>query len=388
MIQSVCFIANKYPNKIDKNGLVFVQQLVWTMADLGIKCYVICPCAVNIKPKLFSLSEHEIETTENGSKIDVFFPKFIGFGQSHYIFGKSPAPITTWFFTKSVLRIINKYKLKIDAVYGHFAAPAGICAARVGRKLSIPSFMAHGESTDWSIKQFGAKKMKEEFETLAGVIAVSSRNRDLLIDSGVVSPEIINVFPNGYRPERFYRVDKQIARARLGWDSNKFIVGMVGSFIERKGPLRLQAAVEKLPNVYFACAGKGDQTPNSEKCIWAGPINNDELVYFYNALDIFVLPTLNEGCCNAIVEAIACGCPIITSDRSFNYDICDKSNAVLIDPTSVEEIALAIDKLRNNKYEVDSLREGSMKKAPSLTLSQRAKTIIDFMNVEEKKYVK
>ena len=140
--------------------------------------------------------------------------------------------------------------------------------------------------------------------------------------------------------------------------------------------------------MYFACAGKGDQTPNSEKCIWAGPINNDELVYFYNALDIFVLPTLNEGCCNAIVEAIACGCPIITSDRSFNYDICDKSNAVLIDPTSVEEIALAIDKLRNNKNEVDSLREGSMKKAPSLTLSQRAKTIIDFMNVEEKKYVK
>ena len=63
-MNSICFVANKYPNDIDKNGLVFVQQLVWAIADLGIKCHVICPCAANINPKFFSLKEHQFDITD------------------------------------------------------------------------------------------------------------------------------------------------------------------------------------------------------------------------------------------------------------------------------------------------------------------------------------
>lgn len=377
-MNSICFIANKYPNEIDKNGLVFVQQLVWAIADLGIKCYVICPCAANLNPKFFKLKEHQVEVTDKGSKINVYFPKFFGLGQSHYIFGKSPAPITTYFFTKSVIRTIKKYQLDLDAVYGHFAAPAGVCAARVGRLLDIPSFMAHGESTSWSIDQFGQDRMKQEFDSLSGVIAVSSRNRDLLLEKGVVSKERIQVFPNGYRPERFYKMGKKEARNKLGWDEEKFIVGFVGSFDERKGPLRLQAAVEMIDDVYFACAGKGTQQPGGERCVFSGVINNAELVCFYNALDAFVLPTLNEGCCNAIIEAMACGCPIISSNLPFNDDILDASCSIRVNPNSIEDIAYAIRVLKDNDFDLD---QGALRKAKMLTLEQRAKSIYKYIEL-------
>lgn len=63
---------------------------------------------------------------------------------------------------------------------------------------------------------------------------------------------------------------------------------------------------------------------------------------------MFCLPTLNEGCSNAIVEAIACGLPIISSNLPFNDDILDSSNALLVNPESVDDIASAIKQLMDN----------------------------------------
>ena len=381
-METICFIANKYPNATDPNGLVFVQQLVWTIADQGKKCIVICPLASNLKPKTFNVPEHIVEVTENGNKVEVFFPKYFGLGQSHYILGKSPAPITTRLFTAAVWRTIKKHGISMDAVYGHFVTPAGIAAARIGRKLGIPSFMAHGESTTWSIDQFGAEKVRKELRSLAGIIAVSTRNKQLMIDNDVVASNKIRVFPNGYRAERFYKRDKREARKRFGWSEDDFIVGFCGSFDERKGILRLQEAVDQIPDVKFACAGKGKLMPTSEKCIWAKPVNNEELPCFYSALDIFVLPTQNEGCCNAIVEAIACGCPIISANRSFNSDICDESNSILVDPDDVKRILDAIVRLKNDEGLRGSLAEGSKKMAEKLTLVRRAENIIHFMETQ------
>lgn len=378
-MKSICFIANKYPNEVDPNGLIFVQQLVWSIADSGKNCIVICPLALNLNIRYAKIPEHIRETTENGYVIDVYFPKFFGLGQSHYVFGKSPAPLTTTLFTKAILQVIRRYNLHFDVVYGHFVTPAGIAAARIGRQFHISSFIAHGESTTWSIDQFGADRVKRELESLSGVIAVSSRNRDLLIEAGIVPKEKIKVFPNGYRPERFYKIDKSTARKKLGWTDDMFVVGLVGSFDDRKGILRLEKAVDSLENVYFACAGKGKLVPTSSKCLLAEPIKNADLSIFYSALDVFVLPTLNEGCCNAIIEAMACGCPIISSDLPFNDDILDDCCSIRINPNDPVEIAEAISKLYNCSKKKEQMSIDSRNKAKEFTLDERAKSILKYM---------
>jgi len=380
-MKKILFVVNKYPNNVEKNALVFVQQLVWEMADIGYECTVICPLAINLNPKYIKVKYHNIEKNENGKLINVYFPKFFGLGQSHYIFGKSPVNITTYFFTKSIIKTINKNKIGFDAVYGHFVAPAGVASARIGKKYNVKSFFAHGESTSWSIDQFGSQKLKKELENISGVIAVSQRNKELMISKDIVDESKIEIFPNGYRKERFYRINKDEARKHFNWEKDKFIVGFCGSFDDRKGILRLESAINNIENnnIVFACAGKGKLMPTSDKCILKSPINNNELVYFYNAIDVFCLPTQNEGCCNAIVEAMACGCPIISSDKSFNYDILDKSNSILIDPDNVDEIKNAIIEIEEDQNKRQDMSENSFRKSKDLTLNQRAKNILNFM---------
>ena len=376
---TICVITNKYPNPIENNVLVFVQQLVWAMADQGVKCSVICPMPINLNLKYGKFPDRRVETTENGSTVDVYLPKYIGLGQTD-ILGFNPAGITTNNFSRAVSGIVNQMKDKPKAVYGHFVTPAGIAAARIGRQFNIPSFMGYGEATLKTIERFGLENVARELATLDGVVAVSTQNKEMLISVNAVKEEIIEVFPNGYRKERFYPRNKTQAREKYGFPQNEFIVCYVGSFDQRKGIERLMNAVNELDDVYAICAGKGRLTPSGEKCLHNKGVNNEELPFFYSTADVFVLPTLNEGCCNAIVEAMACGLPIVSSNLPFNDDILDDSCSIRVNPWNIQEIKAAINSLIEDKEKLQALHRGSLEKAKSLTLESRTKGIIDFIN--------
>jgi len=384
-MNNYCIITNKYPNDVEPNVLVFVQQLVWSLVDMGIKCSVICPLPVNLNIKYAKLPYKTYEITENGNRVDIYFPKYIGFGQSD-ILGFNPAKITTHMFTKAVEKVIEKMETKPDIAYGHFVTPAGIATARIGRKLNIPTYMAYGEASYKTIEHFGINRVREELSTLNGIIAVSTKNKEMLINKNLIDSSKIIVLPNGYREERFYPRDKTESRRKFNFPIDGFIISFVGSFDERKGIERLIKAVEELniDNMYVIAAGKGDLTPNSRKCIFKQSVHNEELPWFYSASDVFVLPTLNEGCCNAIIEAMACGIPIISSDMSFNDDILTSNNSLRINPLNIEEIKSAIYEMYINKQLRDKIANECIRSSRNLTLHERAKKIINFIDMNIK----
>ena len=379
--KKIVIVANKYPNVLEPNVCVFIQQLVWSFADMGYDCNVVVPLPINLNREYRNIPYCVVENTERGTAVKVYHPQYISMGQSGATLQKQRVLFTTKMFERAVDSVIKKMDRTPDVLYSHFLCPAGVTVSRLGKKYGIPAYMAHGEALYAGNEKYGNKRLAQELTGLNGVIAVSSQNKQYVVDAGIVKPEIVDIFPNGYREERFFPRDKAEARERFGFPQGEFIVGMCGSFDERKGVLRLQKAVDQIPDVYFACAGKGEQNPSSEKCLWAKPVNNDELPYFYSALDAFVLPTQNEGCCNAIVEAIAGGCPIISSDRAFNADICDHTNSLLVDPDNVDEIRNAILRVKEDSNLRQSLGEGSLRKSKELTLNARARRILTFMNL-------
>ena len=218
---------------------------------------------------------------------------------------------------------------------------------------------------------------------MSGIVSVSSKNKEELVQNNVVPSDIIEVFPNSIDTSTFYKMDRKEARVELGIDENAFIVAFVGHFIHRKGSLRVSEAIDRLDGVNSFFIGAGELEPTCKGILHSGRLPHDEIVKYLNAADVFVLPTLAEGCCNAIVEAMACGLPVISSNLPFNDDILDESCSIRIDPNSIEELTDAIELMKSNAELREKLSEGALSKAKGLTIDQRAKAILRF--IEEKR---
>ena len=385
MIKSITFVSYRYPTSINPTHHVFVQQLVWAIADLGIKCNVICPLPTNLNRRLRELPSQTIEKTPKNNTVKLYFPKYFSFGQRR-IAGINSAYLTTLTFTKAVIKQLASLSQKPDAVYGHFLTPAGVCVGKIAAKYKLPAFAAFGESSPWSINNYGRKRIAKSLQPLAGIVSVSTENKRLLASMGIFDASDIGVFPNAVQSTRFYPRNKQQAREKFGFAQDAFIVAFVGQFSERKGVLRVDKALGGVDGISLAFAGKVDYLPTSPNTIHCKTVEPSDMPDFLSAADIFLLPTLNEGCCNAIVEAMACGLPIVSSNLPCNDDLLDKDNAILINPRSLQEIRDAVLCLKNNPSLRDQMSKASLDKARTLTLDNRAKNIVHWMEQQISKH--
>jgi glycosyltransferase involved in cell wall biosynthesis len=378
-IKNLCIISGRYPS--EKNPVyTFVDQLVCELADRGINCVVISPSSISkcIIRKINTGPRESIRETKTGNKIKVYRPKYFSF--SNKLLNINTAMITYICFKRCVLNEFKKRKLTPDAIYGHFILPSGMCAAELGEIFDIPSFLAYGESSTENFLVFSRSFIAKKLSKLNGVISVSSENKRELLDLKLINnSNDIGVFPNGIDNTRFYKIDKGIARKQLGIDDDKFVVAFVGHFTERKGVIVLSDALNQLQDVYSIFIGAGSDEPQCKNILFKGRVPHEQVHIYLNAADVFVLPTLAEGCCNAIIEAMACGLPIISSDQPFNDDILNTENSIRLDVKDVEAIRQAIVLLRDNPQLRSKMSEVALISASSLNIKQRAQNIIEFM---------
>ena len=380
-VEKICFITDRYPtNEYPVN--TFLDQLVCQFADMGIKCTVIAPHSVlldKVKKNKYNPAEHWIRKTKEGSNISVYCPKM------PFVIGKKIAGINFFkfynkAFSAAVQKAFQKYNIDTDVFYAHFILPAGLAASDIALKYNKPYFIAYGESSIDIIKnKYDLGYVREKLKNISGVIAVSSKNKKELTVNKIVSNEKISVFPNAIDTSSFYLMDRTKVREELGISDSSFIVAFVGHYIHRKGTLRLSRAIDRLNGVNSFFIGAGDEHPDCKGILFSGRLPHEDIVKYLNAADIFVLPTLAEGCCNAIVEAMACGLPVISSNLPFNDDILDESCSIRINSNSVEELAEAIQKLKDDVNLREYLAKGAFEKAKSLTIDKRAEAILRFI---------
>ena len=127
--------------------------------------------------------------------------------------------------------------------------------------------------------------------------------------------------------------------------------------------------------------GQGALEPDCDRILFKGRVSNDNVAKYLNAADVFVLPTRGEGCCNAIVEALSCGLPVISSALPFNDDILNENNSIRVDVENTEEIREAIQKLQREPERRKKLAEGAAESAKYLGIRTRAERILAFMEL-------
>ncbi len=364
---NILVITPDYPDGY-KVHYPFVKQLVDEFARQGHNCTVIAPYSITKNKRFYPTKEYD-------GDVMVYRPNHLSFSNLKI----RKIYLSDLFRRKAIHRASKWLPVKPDVVYCHFWECA-IEAYPYAKSENIPLIVATGES---SISSFNVidKITAEMRDFVKGVICVSSKNKEESIELGLTTEDKCFVKPNAVNSEFFKKLDKTECRQKLGFPQNAFIVSFVGAFIERKGVLRVSDAIKQIRGgpVYSCFIGRGAQDPDCENILHKGGLRHEQIPEYLNASDVFVLPTLAEGCCNAIVEAMSCGLPVISSNLPFNWDVLDDSNSIMIDPKNVDAIAKAIERLRDDKQLRDQMEVSSLKKAESLTIDRRAKAITEFI---------
>lgn len=379
-MHKICFITDRYP--IDGYPAnAFLAKLVAAIAKTEeFECTVVAPYSIihdKIKGKKYKPEEEYVKKYGN-STVRIYCPH-IYTPTSRKVFGLNFAKMYLKSFYAAVERTVKKNKINPDAFYGHFIYPAGLTSAIIGKKHNTPAFFAYGESSMDVFSGVSIEEVTGILKTIDGVVSVSSANKRELVDNGIVPAEKIQVFPNAIDTKAFFPMDKNKARKSLGFSESDFIVAFVGHFINRKGSRRLSNALDMVGDVKSIFIGKGPEEPDCDGILFKGQLNHNQINQYLNTADVFVLPTLAEGCCNATIEAMACGLPIISSNLPFNDDILDDSNSIRVNPNNIEEIAEAIQYLKDNPEAKNKMSIASLEKANTLKIEERASRILNFM---------
>ena len=99
-----------------------------------------------------------------------------------------------------------------------------------------------------------------------------------------------------------------------------------------------------------------------KEVIFTGYINKNDLPLFYNVAEAFIFPSFHESFGMPIIEAMACGCPVITSNVFSMPEVAGDA-AVLVNPYSVDEIANAMYTVLTDDGLREKLRKRGLKRA-------------------------
>jgi glycosyltransferase involved in cell wall biosynthesis len=347
----ILLFTGVYPTTGNPGQGSFVQSLVRELVNNGVGVTVVH--MIPLHNFLFRLGS--LRKLENAINYKRLLLPYISFSHNRF-FGLQMMNLTFKSLQVSLSIMVRLKKFdSIDFCYGKFLSEGGVAARWASSYLKVNYVLDLGES--YSLLKYRQNALLRMVALEANcVFCVSDRLKDEMISLGS-NPSVIYLSPNTTDAARFRKMDKTKCRKELGLDSfvNSKIVAFVGHFNERKGPLRLLEALE-LSNGEFVGVflGKGNLNIEGNSVVHSGLVPNHDLPKWLNACDIFVLPSLGEGCCNAVEEAIACGLPVAVSNiTDFKTQLVGRE-AEFFDPFDAKDVLIKMRKALNVPVDVGS----------------------------------
>jgi teichuronic acid biosynthesis glycosyltransferase TuaC len=249
---------------------------------------------------------------------------------------------------------------RFDLIDAHFAYPDGFAAALCGRRLGLPVMITlRGSLVRLATYRLHRPQVRFALGAAAGIVAVSQSLKDIAVGLGT-HPDKVRVVPNGVDADVFRPLDQAEARRDLGLRPHGPILLSVGSLNEGKGHHRVLGVLPEIlrthPDLLYVIAGgerRGDNyRPVLERLVerhglhkhvqLIGERPHAELPQWLAAADVFCLATRSEGWSNAIMEALACGRPVVATRVGGNPEIVEGDALGLLVPPEDDALARAI----------------------------------------------
>ncbi|HEY3324818.1 MAG TPA: glycosyltransferase [Planctomycetota bacterium] len=322
----VLVITSLFPNPVQPAWGIFNAQACQRLARLD-DVRVISP--IKWFPGLALLSETEqrlaqVPTAGEYDGIPVSHPRFFrtpGFGLRWH----------GWFYRRSLQRHVTKMvqEFQPDILLAPWAYPDGLAATIWGRQWGLPvvvKCLGSDIHRNWSIPYLKSKVL----EALSGsqrIVTVSDSLLHLIAQAGIPLQRIDCVY-NGLDRALFHPADKADARRKLGLPAGSRVILCVAALLPIKSHGDLLQAFSLLQEIdkrdlRLVLVGTGPLLPNlrqqalrlgiSARVLFAGGCRHEEIPTWMAASDVVALSSANEGLPNVLVEALACGRPVVAT---------------------------------------------------------------------------
>jgi glycosyltransferase involved in cell wall biosynthesis len=236
----------------------------------------------------------------------------------HLGMGRRPGPVTLWRLAK-LLR-----DRKVDIVHAYLY-DASVAARVAGRWARVPVVLTSTRAPLEYLPRYAWWLDRVTARWCQRIIAVSEHTADVSVRVEGLPRHKLVVIPNGVDLQRFAPRDLPAAKGRWGLAEDAFVVASVGRLSQEKGHAyllqALAAARTAIPSIVCLIAGDGPLRHSLQSqvrtlglenvCRFLGDVPDIEAIFA--AADVTVLSSLFEGMPNAVLEAMAMGCPVIAS---------------------------------------------------------------------------
>ena len=320
---NVLTFTTLYPNAIDPRHGVFVEHRIRQLSTSGrINARVVAPVPwfPFRHPRFGQYSEFaRVPAREERAGLEVLHPRY------PYIpkMSMSAAPLLLAGAVRNKLQRLVSQGNGVDLIDAHYYYPDGVAAVMLGHWLRKPVVIT-ARGTDLNLipkYRLPRRWIRWAADKADASITVCQALKEKLVELGAAEKSI-TVLRNGVDLELFRPVDREKWRYKLGLTGTVLL--SVGHLIERKGHDIVIQALGQIPGAQLLVAGTGPQASYlqelartcgvADRVTFLGALSQDNLRCYYGAADALVLASSREGWANVLLEAMACGTPVIASD--------------------------------------------------------------------------
>lgn len=271
--------------------------------------------------------------------------------------------------TFKLISMVRKYNIHL--IHSHFILPPGLIGVFVGKIMGKKTAVtAHGSDlliqADNPILRTLVKFVLNNADY---VLVVNNVLKRRAFDLGV-NQEKVDITPNAVDTVKFNPQNKNLP-FDIEISHNKPFLLFVGNLVFQKGVEYLLEAKKLMKcDAELMIVGDGPLRQELEKKVAEEEISD---VIFIGArrdvdkimpsADLFVLPSVSEGFPITILEALASGLPVVATDVGGINEVVDESIGLMVKPAKPDELAMAMDKILENKELIDFMSKAARKKA-------------------------
>jgi len=318
---SVMTISTLFPNPVQRTHGIFVEtRLRKLIASGAIESRVIAPIPwlpPGAAPKGYGpLGTVPQQVVRDGLTIE--HPRYLVLPK----IGMNVTPFTLYRAMRARFLALKRTGYAPDLIDAHYFYPDGVAAGWLAQEFGLP-YVVTARGTDLTLiprYRWPRRLIRATAARADGLITVCAALAEPLVELGV-APERVTVLRNGVDLQRFRPQERAAARARYNLTRRTLL--SVGHLIERKGHHHIIGALPGLPDTDLVIAGAGAERDRlqqladglgvTDRVRFLGNLDQTLLPELYSAADALVLASSREGWANVLLEAMACGTPVVAS---------------------------------------------------------------------------